>query len=314
MPNTPKSPLRSKQYWRKLIFDFVFVLLIFCVVYLISSYLNISDHFFLWAREYEESLDIDELPISLLASLAALLWLSERRIYESNILMKQNHALLQRVLEVQEIERKRIAQDLHDDLGQYLNAIKAQATSLLLDNANPPDTHMTAQRIAETADYSYQAARQLMHSLRPVALDELGLAAALEHLVDTWSSAQGTSDNLTRYNININDNIDQFDEHINIGIFRIVQESLTNIAKHAKANTADINITCFENSLELRIKDNGIGFNTTKPNRGYGLMGIAERAEALGGELTINSSSEGTELIASISKHSTVFSSMSVQY
>ena len=288
--------------------------MIFSISYAISSYLNLSDQFFTWAKSYEQSLDIDELPIALLTCLATLLWLSERRIYESNILMKQNHALLQRVLEVQETERKRIAQDLHDDLGQYLNAIKAQATSLLLDKANSPDTRMTAQRIAETADYSYQAARQLMHSLRPVALDELGLAAALEHLVDTWSSAQSASDNLTHYNININDNIDQFDEHINIGIFRIVQESLTNIAKHAKANNADINITCFENSLELRIKDDGVGFNTTKPNRGYGLMGIAERAEALGGELTINSSSEGTELIASISKYSTVFSSKSAQH
>lgn len=308
MQISPKKPPRSKQYWQKLLFDFVIVLLIFCVAYLISSYFNISDHFFLWAREYEESLDIDELPISLLASLTALLWLSERRIYESNILMKQNHALLQRVLEVQETERKRIAQDLHDDLGQYLNAIKAQATILLLDNVNSADTRMTAQRIAETADYSYQAARQMMHSLRPVALDELGLAAALEHLVETWSSAQGSSDSLTNYRINIHDNIDQFDEQINIGIFRIVQESLTNIAKHAKANVADINITCFENSLDICIKDDGVGFNTAEPNRGYGLMGITERAEALGGTLTINSSSVGTELVVSIRKQSAFFS------
>jgi len=262
----------------------------------------------LWASNYEESLDIDELPIGLLASLATLLWLSERRIYESNILMKQNHALLQRVLEVQETERKRIAQDLHDDLGQYLNAIKAQATSLLLDNASSADTRMTAQRIADTADYSYEAARQMMHSLRPVALDELGLAAALEHLVETWSSAQGTSDKLTKYQIKIHNNIDQFAEHINIGIFRIVQESLTNIAKHANASFVDLSIVCFDNSLKLSIKDDGVGFDMSKPKKGFGLMGITERAEALGGTLTINSSSEGAVLIVIINTQSTFIS------
>lgn len=293
---------RSKHYWRKLTFDLVFVLLIFCSAYLLSSYFNLSDHFFLWAKKYEASLDIDELPIGLLASLTALLWLSERRIYESNILMKQNHALLQRVLEVQETERKRIAQDLHDDLGQHLNAIKAQATILLLDNTNSPDTRMTAQRISETADYSYQAARQMMHSLRPVALDELGLATALEYLIETWSSAQGRADSFTKYHININGNIDQFDEQINIRIFRIVQESLTNIAKHARANIAVINVTYFANNLQLNIKDDGIGFNMTKPHQGYGLMGMTERADALGGSLTINSSNKGTEINVSFSQ------------
>jgi signal transduction histidine kinase len=303
-----KNSNRSNQYWRKLIFDFVLVLLIFFVTYFISSYFNVSDHFFLWASNYEETLDIDELPIGLLASLGTLLWLSERRIYESNILMKQNHALLQRVLEVQETERKRIAQDLHDDLGQYLNAIKAQATSLLLDSASSVDTRMTAQRIAETADYSYQAARKMMHSLRPVALDELGLAAALEYLVESWSSVQGVSDKLTKYQIKIHDNIDQFTEHINIGIFRIVQESLTNIAKHANASFVDISIVCFDNSLKLSIQDDGVGFDMSKPKKGYGLMGIAERAEALGGTLTINSSSEGTVLIVSINTQSTFIS------
>lgn len=277
-------------------------MLIFCFAYLVSSYFNLSDHFFLWAKTYEETLDIDELPVSLLASLAVLLWLSERRIYESNLLMKKNHALLQRVLEIQETERKRIAQDLHDDLGQYLNAIKAQATSLLLGNSSSTDTRITALRIVETADHSYQAARQMMHSLRPVALDELGLTAALEHLIDTWSSTQAPSNHVTHYRININANIDQLDEQTNIAIFRIVQESLTNIAKHAKANIAIINITCSGNNLVLHIKDDGVGFNVGQPTGGYGLIGIAERAEALGGALTIHSNSQGTELIAIIIK------------
>lgn len=293
------KPNRNKQYWHKLSIDITLVFLVFSISYATSSYFNLSDSFFIWARTYEQSLDIDELPIALLACLAMLLWLSERRIYESNTLMKQNHALLQRVIKVQETERKRIARDLHDDLGQYLNAIKVQAANLLMENKRT-DTQKSVQKIIETADHSYQAARRMMHSLRPVALDELGLAAALEHLVETWSSTQTSTDNQTIYRININDNIDQFDEQINIGIFRIVQESLTNIAKHAKASVAEINIICSESSLELRVKDDGVGFNTAQPNKGYGLMGIADRAEALGGTLRINSNDLGSELIVSI--------------
>jgi signal transduction histidine kinase len=300
MTTSSNSLSRTKEYWRTLGCNLIIVVLIFCFAYLVSSYFNLSDQFFLWAKAYEETLDIDELPVSLLASLAVLLWLSERKIYESNLLMKQNHALLQRILEIQETERKRIAQDLHDDLGQYLNAIKAQAASLLLDNTSSSDTRSTAQRIAQTAEYSYQAARQMMHSLRPVALDELGLAAALEHLVETWASTQLLSNNLTHYRISINGDIDGLDEQTNIAIFRIVQESLTNIAKHAKANVATISIHYSGNHLALRIKDDGVGLSIGEHTGGYGLIGIAERAEALGGKLTINSSNKGTELIVSM--------------
>jgi len=301
------KPNRSKDYWRKLSFDVTLVMLIFWLSFFISSYFNLSDNFFIWARGYEESLDIDELPIALLASLATLLWLSERRIFESNMLIKQNNALLQRVLAVQETERKRIAQDLHDELGQYLNAIKAQATSLLVDKTSSADTFNRAQRIVETADHGYHAARQMMHSLRPVALDELGLSAALEHLVDTWRSAQPSTSTDTHFKINIANNIDQFNENMNIGIFRIVQEALTNIAKHAKASLAEINVHCDKNAIHLRIHDNGIGFDTKQQKegyglKGYGLIGMYERVEALEGTLSIQSNKLGTSINVTISK------------
>lgn len=303
MLNARQQPNRNKNYWRKLGFDFILVMLIFCVTFLISSYFNLSDNYFMWARAYENSLDIDELPIGLLASLATLLWLSERRIYESNILIKQNHALLQRVMEVQETERKRIAQDLHDELGQYLNAVKAQATSLLIDHTSSADTLDTAQRIIETADHGYHAARQMMHSLRPVALDELGLSAALEHLVETWRDAQSSTDTRTQFDIHILNHIDQLNESMNIGIFRIVQEALTNIAKHAKADRVVINIRCVKKELLLHIKDNGCGFDIQQRNEGYGLIGMMERAQALGGTLNIHSGHLGTTLNVTISKN-----------
>jgi len=216
------------------------------------------------------------------------------------MLIKQNHALLQRVLAVQETERKRISQDLHDELGQYLNAIKAQATSLLVDNTSSVDTLATAQRMIETADHGYHAARQMMHRLRPVALDELGLSAALEHLVNTWRNAQDSTNPHTDFQVNIMGNIDALDEQLNIGIFRIAQEALTNIAKHAKARHVVISMSYLNQQVTLNIQDDGIGFDTKKTANSFGLIGMVERAEALHGQLAINSDHQGTALTVTI--------------
>ena len=133
MLNRTHAKLSSKTYRHKVFIDASCVVITFICVYAISSYLNISDNYYLWARQYEKSLDIDELLPAMLASLIALLWFTKRRINESSLLIKNNHFLLHRILEVQESERKRIARDLHDDLGQYLSAIKAQAASLLVE-------------------------------------------------------------------------------------------------------------------------------------------------------------------------------------
>ncbi|MFZ2538705.1 MAG: sensor histidine kinase [Oscillospiraceae bacterium] len=306
MLHNSNSQFVIKDYWKKVIFDGMFVLSIFFYAYSMSSYFNFSDQYFLWAKDYENSLDIDELPIALLASLGALLWFSHRRIRESSNLISQNHALLKRVLEVQEDERKRIAQDLHDELGQYLIAVKVQATSLLEDKASLPDTLATAQRIVNSADHAYHATRHMMHSLRPVALDALGLSAALEHLVETWKDTQKLGEpsfSNTNYSILIDDNIDGLSEQMNIAIFRIVQEALTNIAKHAKASQATIHIQCESDMLILTIRDDGIGFDIHQKNKGYGLLGILERTDALGGSLSIKSNSgNGTQITVTIKK------------
>jgi len=299
--------MHKNHYVRKIVFDSLFVLSIFIFAYTISSYFSFSDQYFAWANAYEDSLDIDELPIALITSFASLLWLSHRRIHESSMLQAQNHALLQRVLEVQEDERKRIARDLHDDLGQYLIAVKAQASSLIADKNVSQETFNMAERIMFTADHAYHAARHMMHSLRPVALDTLGLSAALEHLVETWNNVQKNSIQVastTQYSLCLVNNIDEFSEHINIAIFRIVQEALTNIAKHANAKHASIHVQYKNNTFILNIVDDGVGFEMNKKTNGYGLLGILERCEALGGELLVKSDIRiGTKITAIIKNH-----------
>lgn len=293
----------SKQHWKQVLSDFGLVTIALCVAFAISSYFNVSDRFYQWAMQYEESWDIDELPLVLLVYFAGLLWFANRRMNESRRLIKQNHALLQRILTVQETERKRLAQDLHDELGQYLNAIKVQATSLLGESKISAETAKTSHLIVKTAEHGYQSARHMMQSLRPVALDECGLSAAIEHLVETWRHTQRQSPKHLQscYSLAIRENIDQFDETLNIAVFRIIQEALNNIAKHANANLVDVALNIHKDHLMIQCQDNGIGFNTESTSPGYGLIGIRERTEALHGQLTITSApNEGTTILVLI--------------
>lgn len=293
----------SQEHWQQILLDFALVATALLAAFGLSSYFNISDQFYQWAMQYEDSLDIDELPMVLMVYFAGLLWFANRRMHESRRLIKQNHALLQRVLTVQETERKRLAQDLHDELGQYLNAIKVQATSLLVEPEVSAETTKTSQLIVNTAEHGYQSARQMMQSLRPVALDECGLSAAIEHLVETWrhTQAQSPRETSTSYRLAIHDNIDQFDETLNIAVFRIVQEALTNVAKHAQATHVDIVLKLEKDKLNIVCLDNGIGFTPHANMHGYGLMGIKERAEALHGKLILDSApQDGTRIAVSI--------------
>lgn len=304
MPNKTTQKSIHQTYWRRVALDSAWVPVAFVSAYAISSYFNFSDNYYVWAQQYEQSIDIDELLPALLASLLALLWFAKRRISESRVLTEKNHALLQRVLQVQEDERKRIARDLHDDLGQYLSAINAQASSLMFDANSSAEAQLTAKSITLSANHAYRATHSLIRSLRPVALDDLGLSAALEHLVDTWQThsteannkAHESENSQTNYQLLILDNVDCFEEKINISVFRIVQEALTNIAKHAQAKHVSINISNESNYLILEINDDGLGFDTNKFNAGFGLLGITERVEALGGSLEIRSQVSNNQL------------------
>jgi len=296
MKNHTKQVYFKNTYWRKIALDFIWVPIAFVSIFILSSYYNFVDNYYFWARQYESNLDLDELLPALLASLIALLWFTNRRIVESRFLLKQNHALVQRVLEVQEDERKRIARDLHDDLGQYLTAINAQAASLLLEQNHQKHSKQTAKSIISSADHAYQVTQHLIRSLRPVAIDELGLSAALEHLIDTWQTLSTSNKDKTKsqidYKLTTNGDIDRFNEAINMSVFRIVQEALTNIAKHAQAKVVLINLHANDKDLNIEISDNGIGFDTSKQYRGFGLLGMQERVEALNGSIGISSIAE----------------------
>lgn len=295
----------NKRHQQIILIELIGVLLTFIVAYALSSMFNVSDHFYAWAQQYEKTSDVDELIFALLAFLLALIWFAKRRINESRQLILHNHTLLQRLLQIQEEERKAIAQHLRDDLSQYLNAIKTQA-SLLINNASNDATAFAAQQISDSADNAYDMTMRMMHNLRPVALDKLGLSAAIEHMVDTWKISDKKPEP-TECQLKITGNIDCLPETTKIAIFRIVQEALSNIAKHAQANLVHVVINKSDAYLNITVQDNGIGFDVNEKTANtqlqtcYGLLGIAERVESLAGTMNILSiPSQGTAITVEI--------------
>ena len=296
-----------KSYRLSLIFESIGILIVFLLVYALCSIWNVSERFYVWAQQYEATGNIDELVFALMGSLFALMWFAKRRVDESRKLSEHNRFLLQRLLQVQEIERKAIAQHLHDDLGQYLNAIKVNAIDMMSD-AIDQHAQLAAQRIHTSADHAYQMTRRMMQSLRPIDLDEHKLSEAIKQLIDICQSTcrqHAKSSESTQYQLDIVGNIDTLPENMNIAIFRIVQEALNNSAKHANATLVQVLIKNMDGILTVTVQDNGIGADMhdkrSGQQNGYGLLGIAERVEALAGKLNIISvPSQGFAILVEI--------------
>jgi two-component system sensor histidine kinase UhpB len=203
----------------------------------------------------------------------------------------ENRALAQRSLEIQELERRHLAHELHDEMGQSITAIKALAVSIR-ERLESSDA-VLAERAATITDVSsdiYSRVRRMMARLHPVVLDELGLVAALASMVDDWNSHH--QDCFCRFSASRE--LPALNAAARIGVYRIAQEALTNIARHAAASAASIDLrmapaSADEAMLELAVSDNGRGFDPRAQRRGLGLVGIQERVEALGGQLSLDS-------------------------
>jgi two-component system, NarL family, sensor histidine kinase UhpB len=211
----------------------------------------------------------------------------------------QNHQLTQQLITLQEEERKNLARDLHDEFGQCLTAINTDA-SVILKSAKSkyPELLDSASAISKLSRHLVDLVSGLLQKLRPGVLDELGLIAALNDLVDTWKSRHETIN--CHFSINIIEN--NLCEAVNLTIYRLVQEALTNISRHANASLISIEIANDNQrdhaGVMIKINDNGLGFNPSN-TAGFGLPGMRERVEVLGGTLSIDSLlANGTTLSA----------------
>jgi len=203
--------------------------------------------------------------------------------------------LSHRLLEVQEIERRRIAHELHDGLGQVLAALKLDLSAM----SRKPGAHKLKQCM-ETLDAAQKMVRDLSHDLRPPSLDDIGIEAALGSIVDQHRKVSGHA---VEFKCDIGELRPRKD--VEVAAYRVVQEALSNVIRHAKANTVSLSARRFQGDLHLEIADNGKGFDVTAaltragPNRGIGVESMRERMSRIGGYVNIMSvPGHGTRITA----------------
>ena len=286
--------------WR----DVAVIVLTTAIAAVVCAQLDVSEVLRRWTAPWER-VQLDELPAVLLVLAFGLAWFAARRYREAErellarrsaearlaAALADNRRLSQQYVDLQEAERKALARELHDELGQYLNVIKLDAVSMRDGRLKEPGVSgERARTIVENCDHIHSALTGLLRRLRPVGLDELGLAAALEHCVDTWRSRRLKGE--VHFSSSAGDLAD-VGETLALTLYRLVQEALTNIAKHAGA--ADVTIQLErgrrddrpEEGVTVTVSDNGVGADANAPTRGLGLLGMRERVAGLGGTLEV---------------------------
>ena len=196
--------------------------------------------------------------------------------------------LLHRLARSQEDERRRIARELHDSLGQYLTALKLALSALAPLVNDPALRDLVAHLDALTTEVDREL-DDTIAALRPVVLDELGLAGALPVIVADWSRQTG----IVAEALLLHVDGERFDEESESTLYRVTQESLTNVVKHAHARNVAVTLTRRHDELHLAVEDDGVGFDVARHGPGWGLRGMAERVRGAGGLLQIESAPDG---------------------
>jgi signal transduction histidine kinase len=201
---------------------------------------------------------------------------------------------------IKEEERKRIAREIHDDLGQNLLALRIDVSLLHARTGNNhPKLKKRASEALKHIDLTMKSVRAIINNLRPEVLD-LGLAAAIEWQVRQFQQRSKIACVLV---MNEKDFSCDLDDSLALGLFRVLQESLSNVARHAHATQASIELRCDGCSLKLKVTDNGVGIvpERRRKTASFGLIGMAERVGMLGGEMHIQTGDgSGTALTVSI--------------
>jgi PAS domain S-box-containing protein len=220
--------------------------------------------------------------------------LTERRRREEE---RARGELLAHLVFVQEDERRRIARDMHDQFGEHLTALSLRLALLRQAGAARPDLEAHAdalQAIGEDLDHDVE---QLVWQLRPTALDDLGLLAALQHYLDEWAGRAGVLAELHTSGL-----VDRrLASEVETALYRIAQEALNNVAKHARAHRVEVVLERRAGYVSLVVEDDGVGFEPVAAGtgaQGFGLVGMHERAALVGAMLTIESNpGRGTTIL-----------------
>jgi two-component system sensor histidine kinase UhpB len=189
-----------------------------------------------------------------------------------------------------ESDRKRVAVEIHDHLGASLISVRLEASAIAAraQAMGDEDLARSAQRVAQTVQALYASTRDIVKSLRPEVLDTLGLAGAVEELVSSYDKVHPDC----RFSMDESAPLPALCSDLAMQAYRVIQESLTNVIKHAGATRASVRLGLKPtgDQLTIEIQDNGKGFNTGSPDgNGLGLIGMRERVASVGGEICISS-------------------------
>lgn len=220
--------------------------------------------------------------------------LLQRDLQEREILRRD---LLRHTVMAQEEERARIARELHDETAQFLTALSLTLATLRTSLPIGHAGRRLIDRMQEMTRQMSQGIYRLVHDLRPAQLDDLGLVAALQYLADEHRRRTGL-----HISLNINGSLHRLDPLVETVLFRVAQESLNNVSRHAECDQADVNLSYEAEKVILEVRDQGVGINgrDKQPNgsgRGWGLEGMRERVESVGGCFTIHSPPDGGTLV-----------------
>jgi signal transduction histidine kinase len=248
-------------------------------------------------------LDEDDEEIAVQVAAVLALAIQQASLHEQvKVTSERLRQLAQQVVTAQEEERRRLSRELHDESGQALTALKIGLDLIRLDL--PEEATALQERIGEAVTLSettMDQIRMLAQDLRPPALDAVGLYPTLEGFCQEFGER-------TQLNVRFSGaEVPPLSDAVNISLYRVLQEALTNAAKHASADQVEVTLDYDEGTVYISVEDDGVGFDvqnaTADPDRpgGIGLLGMQERLDLLGGELIIDSRpGRGTRIVAQI--------------
>jgi two-component system sensor histidine kinase UhpB len=247
---------------------------------------------------------VDPVSGEVIGDICSMRDITERKqAEEAEKKLEENRQLTHLIQRHIEDERRSLARELHDELGQYVTAIKTFAVGIANKaEEKMPDIASNAQTIVSAANHIYDGMHNIIRQLRPGSLDNLGLSETLRDMVDNYQKHHPD----LKMNLQMQGDVNSFGESVNINVYRVIQESVNNALKHANADWIDIRLDEIETGeLQLTIKDNGKGMDFCKvdQSRHFGLLGMRERAQALNGTFSIDSApDEGTTIRINIPK------------
>jgi PAS domain S-box-containing protein len=210
-----------------------------------------------------------------------------QEIRERQRIEEERLQLLTRLAFAQEDERRRIARELHDQLGQQLTALRLTLETLTTHSVAQPELHNQVETLQELARQLDEEVAFRVWELRPTVVEDLGLREALAGYVRKWSTRFGIP-----VHLRMSESHERLMPHIETMIYRLAQEALHNVVKHARADRVDVVLERTSDSLSLIVEDNGVGFEPSQAytvGQGFGLIGMRERAALVGADLQIES-------------------------